>query len=349
MLNVENPSGKGPLYEQGDLPAPIYFTSAACMSLYAEALSFANEDPQKIADCPEEANTIVILCCQVTDLAILNDLRIAERLAAENPKATVLIAGCLARRFDVPLPSNVLRCDHIRSNYQIIKDRNLVHYEKPFWVKDFEETSRARATGAEMKDGNLFRNQYPLRIGVGCNKNCTYCTIRYTRGKAYDLSIRDPRLIMEFLNFDDVLLIADSPGVQQIKDWYHLAMAVKKPFSIRNVEPQVAVEVAPLLRRLSENSLLRIFHSPVQTDNPEVLLDMRRSIDNTLSVIKDLVPKLRKNRVIAATNIITDYKGFPNPSDEIYETFDYVSWNPYWDGKWDRSVAEERWKHYFGG
>jgi len=26
--------------------------------------------------------------------------------------------------------------------------------------------------------------------------------------------------------------------------------------------------------------------------------------------------------------------------------FDYVSWNPYWDGIWDRQKAEERYKKY---
>jgi tRNA A37 methylthiotransferase MiaB len=346
MKNVTNPSGSGVLFEAEDLAAPYYFTSAACMSLYAEALSFANADPHRVAATPRMANCILLLCCQVTDLAILNDLRIAERLAAENPKATVFITGCLARRFDVPIPAKILRCDHLRVDYQPILRRDLVHYEKPFWVKGFEESLGANEE--EMKDGHLFRNQYPLRIGVGCSKKCTYCTIRYTRGLAYELGTSSERLVKEFMDNDDVLLIAASPSAGQITDWYHLALATGRPFSIRNVEPQVAMAVFAKLEELGRKGLLRIFHSPVQTDNPEVLADMKRDMPKTLEFIH-YAPNLKKTGVTLATNIITDYKGFPDPSQKIYDTFDYVSWNPYWDGKWDRSVAEERWKHYFGG
>lgn len=51
-----------------------------------------------------------------------------------------------------------------------------------------------------------------------------------------------------------------------------------------------------------------------------------------------------------ATNIIIDYKDFKNSAyTELYTLFDYVSWNPYWDGKWDRDKAEKNYKYYFGG
>jgi ribosomal protein S16 len=29
-------------------------------------------------------------------------------------------------------------------------------------------------------------------------------------------------------------------------------------------------------------------------------------------------------------------------------TYDYVSWNPLWNGKWDRKLAEERFEKYLG-
>jgi hypothetical protein len=36
----------------------------------------------------------------------------------------------------------------------------------------------------------------------------------------------------------------------------------------------------------------------------------------------------------------------PDDLSAIKEAFDHVSWNPYWDGRWDRDAAEERFDKY---
>ena len=39
-------------------------------------------------------------------------------------------------------------------------------------------------------------------------------------------------------------------------------------------------------------------------------------------------------------------EGLSDYPDNLY---DYVSWNPLWNGKWDRKLAEQRFRKYLGG
>lgn len=322
------------------IETPVYMTCTACMSVWSDALSWANANPEKVVKDPTMARSIVVLSCQVTDLAVLNDIRTAESLSKSFPDKQVYISGCLAKREDVPMPDGVGRLELMRHNGQPIDDRTLVNFARPFWVKDFEESSD------DLSDGNIFRNMYPLRIGKGCPFNCTYCTIRVTRGsfEAYDIN---EGLITEFIEHDDVVLIADSPTPTQIKGWCKLAIDKGKPVSIRNIEPKVAVACSVEILDAARNGVLKIFHCPIQSNSKEVLTDMGRSVTATMEVI-DLARSLKEMGVIIATNIIIDYKGMPNDFSEIRELYDYVSWNPLWDGRWDRTNAEERFKYYIG-
>jgi len=322
-----------------DLEGKVYLTSSACMSVWADALSWANAHPEKVSKNPQEAENLVVLSCQVTDLAILNDLRTMERLHQDYPGKKYLFSGCLSKRKDVELPGFAERLETPKENYQFLFDRSLVHFEKPFWVKDFNEKD------GEKEDGHLFRNMYPLRIGKGCPNRCTYCTIRITRGDFEQYT--SSKLEEEFLAFDNVLLVADSPTFQQLKEWYSLAIKYNRGFSIRNVEPSVTVQLENELRDLAERGLLKVYHSPIQSNNPEVLRDMHRSVDDTLRTI-EIARELKEKGVYIATNIIIDYKDFPQDFSEIYKLYDYVSWNPLWDGKWDRKKAEERFEKYLG-
>lgn len=338
----KNVFGAGTLYEADDLKGTVYGTCTACMSIWAEFLSWANSTPSmgKTVKNPLEADNIVVLSCQVTDLAVLNDIRELERLMKIAPGKNYYVGGCLARRFDVELPSNVKRLDHIRNDYQYIQNKALAHYAKPFWVPNFEED------GGDLDDGHLFRDMYPLRVGAGCGKKCEYCTIRITRGRPYQLDTF--KLIKEFKRHDNVVLIADSPSERLIRDWCLVAYTLQKPISIRNVEPDVAMRCWDALVHLSMLELLKVFHAPIQSASREILKEMRRPVDATLAYVEK-VPELQQYGVKVATNIITDYKGMKDFTVAEYEAmFDYVSWNPLWDGKWDRQKAEQRFDKYFG-
>lgn len=341
MKEVKNKFGEGILYQERDLKGNIYATSAACMSVWSDLLSFANKYKERFVTESVKADTIVVLGCQVTDLAVLNDLEVAKKLHQKTGK-DIFMGGCLAQRMDIPLPSYIKRLDVVREIGIPLNDRSLVNYEKPFWVPDFEDSED------NLKDGNLFRNYYPLKIGAGCHGKCKYCTTRHTRGDNYALVAESQ--IDEFLNHEHVVLTSDSPTVLQVKSWCKIAKKCNKEISIRNIEPQNLIQCREELLDLAYNGLLDIVHCPVQSFDEELLRVMNRNVEATKQAVL-LLHELKDNGVITATNIIIDYtvdgKLYKNHDKEkLAENFNYYSWNPYFDGNFDMERAKTRFKKY---
>lgn len=357
MKEIENRFGKGIMYQEDDLGKYIYVTCTACMSVWSDFLSFACHEDQKengktvtayfSNDPNKKTDTIVVLGCQVTDLAIYNDVKTAEALHHKYPDIPIYMGGCLAHRFDIPLPEYIRRLDVVRTEYQEIDlKKKYIDYKAPFWNRELKEDAD------EFETGNLFRHMYPLKVGAGCHGKCKYCTIRDTRGKTYHT---DAYLqVKEFLDHADegVVLISDSPTVQQIKDWCHIAKRYQKQISFRNVEPQIANACMNELLDLAHHGLLKIFHCPIQSNDIDVLRAMNRNVDETLEYI-DAAQELRTLGVKVATNIIIDYnvdgKMIHNmPEEWLNEYFDYWSWNPYFDGNWNPEKAKGRFQKYIG-
>ncbi len=340
---VENEFGQGSLVNIEDLSGKIYIQCSACMSLYAEALSWANAHPDRIVTSPWVADHIITLSCQVTDLAVYNDLQTVQRARNSNRDKEFYVAGCLAHRFDIPLPGFLHRMDHFRKDYQYIKDKELVRYVPPFWVKDFHNNSRLK----QNSDGYRMRGMYPLRIGVGCTGKCTYCTIRTTRGKPYTLDDLD-RLEEEFLDNYDVVLISDNPSSQQIKHWCDVAIKYQKSVSFRNVEPLNAMRAWSQIEKASFCNQLKMLHVPVQSLNPDVLASMGRKIEATMHFAVR-AQTLRKRTTLATSIIIAEDDPFyyQVDTDAVYELFDTVSWNPMWNGVWNEEKAKEKFMGLF--
>ena len=368
MTKVTNRFGTQNIYSIDDIlnnnsHACIYIACTACMSVWTDGLSFIERFYQQNPDTSviisnefdEYTSDAIVLSCQVTDLAIYNDIKVMEELhnrdiefRKEHPTFSpinIYCGGCLAQRFDIPLPDYVRRLDVFRTeNISLSEDTfKKIDYRKPFWNKNLKDDAD------EFEEGNLFRHMYPLKIGAGCHGKCTYCTIRDTRGPSYHLTPAQQE--QEFLDHDDVVLICDSPSPEQINGWIDIAIKHNKPISFRNVEPPIANICMNNLFKLAEKGLLKIFHCPIQSIHEEALRKMNRNVKATFEYINN-AQKLHDMGVFVATNIIIDYV----ENDNDYNTqsfmrdfFDYVSWNPYFDGNFDMKKAEERFNHYIGG
>ena len=314
----------------------------ACLS---EGREFTWEDYMAItASMQQVCDATVLLPDWKDSRGARTELKTAESLHNRYPDLPIYMGGCLAYRFDIELPDYIRRLEVIREEYQPINYFDLVDYRKPFW-------NRTLANDAdEFETGNLFRHSYPLKIGAGCHGKCKYCTIRDTRGNFYET---DAYLqVKEFLDHDDVVLISDSPTIEQIRDWVKIAMRYHKPISFRNVEPYVAVLCRNRLNWLAMRGLLKVLHCPIQSNDPKVLRAMNRNVKTTLEFI-DLAQDLRDKGVKVATNIIIDYPVDGEvvhnmPEEWLNEHFDYWSWNPYFDGKWNYEKAKERFEKYIG-
>lgn len=365
-MNITNRFGSGELFGVEDIieygkergGASIYCESCACLSVTSDMLSWISgqnsDNPVEFTSRNEPGlnNVIIVLGCQVTDLSILNDIKTIERLHCKNPDADIYIGGCLAYRFDIPLPSYVKRLQPTRSrNVALTEDSfKSITWQKPFWVAD----DAWKNNDGEFSKGRLFRDMYPLKIGAGCHGKCKYCTIRDTRGEAYEEDAFSQ--LREFLDHDNIVLVSDSPTADQIRDWAYIAKQYNKPISIRNVEPNIAVKVMPDLLDLAKLGLLKVFHCPIQSNDAELIKAMGRDVISTLGYI-EYAQQLRQYGTKVATNVIIDYtvvidgktKTFRNMDiDWLNEHFDYWVWNPYFDGHWDVAKAEERFAKYIG-
>jgi len=342
MKITKNKFGESKLYNKEDLQGTVFCVCCACMSVYSDFLSWANKYPDKICMNPEKADNIIVLGCQVTDLAVLNDIQIARDLHNKYKK-DIFIGGCLAQRFDIQLDNYMKRIDVLREVGVGIEDKSLISYAKPFWLKEFDENSKD-----DLSQGMLFRNMYPLKIGAGCKNKCKYCTIRFTRGDCYEEKAY--LQIEEFISHENVVIVSDNPTYDQIVDWCNIASDYNKEISFRNVEPTTARSAFDSLLDLSQKGLLKILHCPIQSCNDSIIKYMGRNIEDTKDFIKK-AQLLRANDTFLATNIIIDYK----IGDKIYHNldkdfmdnnFDYWVWNPYWDGVWDEDKAKERFNKY---
>lgn len=355
IMLQSNRFGSGELFSIEELlekspNAKVYCESTACMSVTSDMWSFAsaNRSINWTTDVTK-ANIVIVLGCQVTDLAILNDIAHAETLHVLAPKAQVYMGGCLAQRFDIELPEFIRRLDVSRAENEPIYEPALdfIVWQRPFWVQ-----SEDWKPGNRFGPGQLFRDMYPLKIGAGCHRKCKYCTIRDTRGPGYE--IEPQRQVNEFLDAvrhgKQVVLVSDSPSVEQIKGWADIALYWGKPLSIRNIEPQVAVQCQEELLDMAEAGLLPIFHRPIQSNIKAVLQDMGRDYGQTMEAV-ELMQRMRALDTKVATNIIIDYQTqrefYHNMDVEwLNAHFDYWSWNPYFDGLWSRAKARKRFLYY---
>lgn len=368
-MKITNKFGTGDVYTLEDVLMTTgrtgrivaYCTSAACMSVTSDMKSWVgvNHSVEKIIfvskNVAKNNNMIIVLGCQVTDLAILNSIRLVEKLHEENPTALVYVGGCLAYRFDVELPPYAHRLASARCTYTPTNSTwsQTINWEKPFWVKEADW----EANKDSMAEGRLFRDMYALKIGAGCNGKCTYCNVNSIRGVGYEA---DAYLqVKEFIDNEDVVLVSDSPTSKQIKDWCHIATRYNKHISIRNIEPRVLCDCVDELRALAKNGLLKVLHCPLQSLNEELLKVMGRDVDDTSHAYL-FMQELRRYGVKIATNFIIDYTTVVKNSSEgdsikVYKNmdkaffdryFDYWSWNPYFDGKFNREIAEKRFDYY---
>ncbi len=340
MKNVENVYGTGVLYGEEDLQGTIFTRCCACMNVYAEYLSWANEEKQLNRFKPvDEAQNIIVLGCQLNDLAVLNDLHHIERLMNDNTNAKFYVGGCLAKRFDIELPKGVIRLDTLQKNNQWIYNTKLVDYASPFWVEKFDpvdcfvlDTEKFRFL---YNQGHLFRNSYPLRIGGGCPHGSA------VGGKSYRLPV-DKDKFNEFVIMKDVVLIAGELDSNHVLEWILIAQDHHKSFSLRNVSPSVVVEMMGYLETLARSGSLTALHTIIHNVDEFALRDMGLDVGAVSDYMKS-IKFLKPFRTIIGATVTTGYKTYPNTPSDVLSKFDYVTSIYHWDGMWNREMAEIRW------
>lgn len=305
----------------------IFIYNCACLTIHTEVLGWANKNKNLIVTDPSQATIIIVLGCQVTDIAILNDTLTAEEMRLKYPQTTVFIGGCLGQRFDIPV--GFPRVDLLEADYEPIVDNFLITWQPPFW--DAEEDFLRIGVEAY------------IRVGKGCHGKCSYCTIRETRKEYKVLDMFELGDQIEELGSEYCYIVptCDTLSSTQIRQLLHTT----EELFLRNVEPSTLIKSTQDIVEMCEFGNLVGIHVPIQSLNSKVLESMNRNPDHVYESLFFLKWLKEKYHVKIATNIISGFDniiGGYEPKIDIYKLFDHVAVNPYWDGVWDRQKAETR-------
>jgi len=168
----------------------------------------------------ENPTLCIVNSCTVTDEADRQSRKLASRLRAKNPEATVVMTGCAAE-ID---PERLAASPGIRyvvgnSDKTRLVELVLKALEQPKvtpsagntgevlgQVRNYEQmlsrhpmdrdwpSSESQFAGQVLEQGNTLRTRTFLKIQEGCNSFCTYCIIPYGRGPSRS---QDPSQILQ--------------------------------------------------------------------------------------------------------------------------------------------------------
>ena len=271
----------------------------------------------------DNADIVIINTCSVTNQADQKSRKMIRRSHHENPKAIIVVCGCMAENhqkdladlnIDILLGSHdkskivSLVKEYIKNKNKITKfyDLNKVPFEDMF-ITNFSDKTRAF-----------------VKIEDGCNNFCTYCTIPYTRGrersKNFTKIIKEVTLLVKN-GYKEVVLTGIHTGNYHYedKDLTDVIHEISKLADLDRIRIS-SIEVTELddkfLNELKNNpKICNHLHIPLQSGSDNTLREMHRRYNSHeyLDIIKK-IRKVRKN-----INITTDViVGFPTETNKDF-------------------------------
>lgn len=256
---------------------------------------------------PSPQTQAFILCgCAVTEKAVREAFQIIRRFKRLNPKAPVLLYGCLGElQF-----RNGWEHSYPPGNFEgIIKELGLKTLEKPAPL-------------------NWHRTRGVVKIQDGCDRFCTFCIVPHLRGKpkSKDMEeVKEEVFSLAQAGFKEVVLTGvhlSSYGRDRGEDEGLLPLLLEinaipgiERIRLSSLEP---VDLHPQgLRNLKEiTKLCPHFHLPLQSGSDRILKLMNRGY--TLSHFFSLVDAVRSTWPEAS--ITTDIMvGFPGEEEEDFD------------------------------
>jgi tRNA-2-methylthio-N6-dimethylallyladenosine synthase len=280
------------------------------------------------AECPEEADLIIVNTCAVREKSEEKLFSYLGRLAQLKKKKAVRIAvvGCVAQLRGWELLGKkaavdfILGPDNAAELVALVQEDAAEKYVSTSWSKEWHEIP----PGLIQRDSPA--SAY-VTVMEGCDNFCAYCVVPYTRGRE---KYRPLRSILEEVRdlarkgYLEVQLLGQNVNSYQDPDSGKLfpdllrdVAAVEGVEWIRfltshpkNFRPEIAEAMAGI------GKVCRQFHLPLQSGSNAVLKRMRRGY--TKEEYLDIVSRLRGPMpgISLSTDIIV---GFPGETERDFE------------------------------
>ncbi len=228
---------------------------------------------------PEEADIVVVNSCSVTEYADRDTLNFIRRTAAANPKARLVVTGCMAAL----APE---RISAVAPGAEI------------FQQKDKENIPYALAGLPPRGDffsvtGFAGRTRAFIKVQDGCDRQCSYCIVPSARSvmssKPAAAALSEIKGLIAS-GYGEVVLCGTRLGMYKCPDsgadlsgLMKLLLALPGCFRIRfsSLEPcEVSEELAVTLKAGGEK-FCDYFHLPLQSGSDEVLKAMGRPYNSS--------------------------------------------------------------------
>ena len=255
-----------------------------------------------------KADIYLINTCTVTSRADTDSLSLVRKAAKENPRAKIIVTGCLTE-----LDAKKIKA--IPGNKLIIRNK-----DKASILKILNENNETNIIGISTFSGHT---RAFLKIQDGCNNFCAYCKVPLVRGRSASrknpLIIREAEQLVES-GFKEIVLTGICLGVygKDLKPKISLTGLIKELTKIKGLMRirLSSIEAGDVSRALiqlmaSSKKICRHLHIPIQSGDDQILRKMNRSYTHAsyLALIKKI------KAAIPGIAITTDcLVGFPGES-----------------------------------
>lgn len=289
------------------------------------------EDGWVRTDEPEKASLIIVNSCGFIESAKAESINSVIQARAQYPNAKILLAGCLAERYQKEFDESFEEVDGILGNGDISLVRQAVK-ELEQGKKPSIKAPQNGVCAGERPELLSFSGSAFVKITEGCNNRCTFCAIPIIRG-----NLRS-RPIDEIVAEISTLLLR---GVFEINLIGQDLASYGKDFENKDGSSSMLVKLLEEICAIKGNFWLRLlyihpdnfpkdlidaikkderilpyFDIPFQSGDNDIILSMNRH--GNAETYKQLVAQIRKELPdsVLRTTFLT---GFPGEDEARFE------------------------------
>ena len=332
----------------------LYIENLGCAKnqVDAEVLSCSlGKDGWILTDDAQKADLILVNTCGFIESAREESVNTFFELRELNPKARIIVSGCLAQRYGQELSEQLPEADGIFGN----RDLRQINA----FVENLSGKSRLLVPEYPDPDSEIYERKelfsYPgsayLKISEGCNHRCGFCAIPLIRGglrsRSMD-SILDEARTLVARGVREINLIAqdlaaygtDQGGKSRFPELLRKITDIPGDFRVRMLYIHPDAFPFEILDMIRDNpKIIPYFDIPIQHASPSLLRPMKRMGDG--ASYTDLVGRIR-NALPGCVIRTTIMLGFPGETDEDFGmVYDFVKTNRFnWMGSFVYSREE---------
>lgn len=348
----------------------LYIENLGCAKNQVDAEVMAHnleKDGWKLTDEASLASLIIVNTCGFIESAREESINFFFSLREQNPKAKIIVSGCLAQRYAQDLEVQLPEANGVFGNRNLAEINTFVQeVESQPKTKPVVLTPEYPDPYSESDERNKLFN-FPgsayLKISEGCNHRCGYCAIPLIRGslrsRPKDAVLTEAKRLIS-TGIKELNLIAQDLAAYGT-DWdgqSHFCELLKDiadldgEFRVRMLYIHPDAFPMELIDLVKNNpKIIPYFDIPFQHVSPKLLVPMKRT-GNCL-VYEKLIDTIRSklDSCVIRTTIMLGFPGDTKEDfDEVYKFVEHCRFN--WMGSflysreegtyaWDLTTEEE--------